>query len=32
MGQEAEMGIRQRILGEPGGLNDRAALYQRGGN
>ena len=30
MGQEAEMGIRQRVLGEPGGLNDRAALYSRG--
>ena len=30
MGQEAEMGIRQRVLGEPGGLNDRAALYRRG--
>ena len=30
MGQEAEAGIRQRVLGEPGGLNDRASLYRRG--
>ena len=27
MGLEAQQGIRQRVLGEPGGLNDRAALY-----
>ena len=31
MGQEAEAGIKQRILGEPGGLNDRGRLYGRGG-
>ena len=30
MGQEAEEGIRQRILGEPGGLNNRQELYRRG--
>ena len=30
MGQEAEMGIRQRVLGEPGGLNNREELYRRG--
>ena len=30
MGQEAEQGIRQRILGEPGGLNNRQELYRRG--
>ena len=28
MGEEAEAGIRQRVLGEPGGLNDRASLYR----
>ena len=27
MGEEAERGIAQRVLGEPGGLNDRASLY-----
>ena len=31
MGQEAEDGIKQRIMGEPGGLNDRGRLYGRGG-
>ena len=31
MGEEAERGIRQRILGEQTGLNDRQALYRRGG-
>ena len=30
MGQEAEAGIRQRVLGEPGGLNNRQELYRRG--
>jgi len=30
MGQEAEQGIRQRVLGEPGGLNNREQLYRRG--
>ena len=30
MGQEAEAGIRQRVLGEPGGLNNREELYRRG--
>ena len=30
MGREAEEGIRQRILGEPGGLNNRQELYRRG--
>ena len=30
MGQEAEEGIRQRVLGEPGGLNNRQELYRRG--
>ena len=30
MGIEAEEGIRQRVLGEPGGLNDRQSLYHRG--
>ena len=30
MGQQAEEGIRQRILGEPGGLNNRQELYRRG--
>ena len=30
MGQEAELGIRQRVLGEPGGLNNREELYRRG--
>jgi len=30
MGREAEDGIRQRILGEPGGLNNRQELYRRG--
>jgi len=30
MGQEAEAGIRQRVLGEPGGLNNREQLYRRG--
>ena len=30
MGREAEEGIRQRVLGEPGGLNDRQSLYRRG--
>ena len=31
MGQEAEEGIKQRVLGKPGGLNDRGRLYGRGG-
>ena len=31
MGQEAEMGIRQRVLGEQTGLNDREKLYRMGG-
>ena len=30
MGREAEEGIKQRVLGEPGGLNDRQSLYRRG--
>ena len=30
MGQMAEEGIRQRVLGEPGGLNNREQLYRRG--
>jgi hypothetical protein len=30
MGREAEEGIKQRILGEPGGLNNRQELYRRG--
>ena len=30
MGEMAEAGIRQRVLGEPGGLNDRASLYRLG--
>ena len=30
MGAEAEAGIRQRVLGEPGGLNNREELYRRG--
>ncbi len=30
MGQQAAEGIRQRILGEPGGLNNRQELYRRG--
>ena len=30
MGREAEQGIRQRILGEQGGLNNRQELYRRG--
>ena len=30
MGEEAEAGIRQRVLGEPGGLNNREELYRRG--
>ena len=30
MGQEAEMGIKQRLLGEMGGLNNRQELYRRG--
>ena len=30
MGREAEEGIRQRMLGEPGGLNNRQELYRRG--
>jgi hypothetical protein len=30
MGQEAEAGIRQRVLGEQGGLNNREELYRRG--
>ena len=28
MGEEAEQGIRQRMLGEYGGLNDRQQLYR----
>ena len=31
MGQQAEEGIKQRLLGEQGGLNDRGRLYGRGG-
>lgn len=31
MGQEAQAGIRQRVLGEQGGLNNRQALYRMGG-
>ena len=31
MGQEAEMGIKQRVMGEQGGLNNRAQVFQRGG-
>ncbi len=31
MGQEAEQGIRQRLLGEQTGLNDRAQMYRMGG-
>ena len=30
MGEMAEQGIRQRVLGEPGGLNNRQELYRRG--
>ena len=30
MGEMAEEGIRQRVLGEPGGLNNREELYRRG--
>jgi hypothetical protein len=30
MGREAEQGIRQRVLGEQGGLNNREELYRRG--
>jgi len=30
MGQEAEAGIRQRVLGEQGCLNNREELYRRG--
>ena len=30
MGRQAEEGIKQRILGEPGGLNNRQELYRRG--
>ena len=30
MGEEAEAGIRQRVLGEPGGLINREELYRRG--
>jgi len=30
MGAEAEAGIKQRLLGEQGGLNDRAQLYRMG--
>ncbi len=30
MGRDAEEGIKQRILGEPGGLNNRQELYRRG--
>ena len=30
MGRAAEDGIKQRILGEPGGLNNREQLYRRG--
>ena len=30
MGREAEQGIRQRVLGEQGGLNNRQELYRRG--
>jgi len=30
MGEMAEEGIRQRVLGEPGGLNNREDLYRRG--
>ena len=31
MGQAAEEGIRQRVLGEQTGLNDRAQMYRMGG-